>query len=61
MIQFNALHEKHSAVACHFARWNVAAKACSAGWIETERNVADTVTKILPEIKRDKLFCDLVC
>ena len=55
------LNEKHSCVAHHFARWNVAAKVCLAGWIETERNIADAVTKTLPEIKRDKLFYDWAC
>ena len=27
------LNQKHSAVACHFTRWNVAAKVCLVGWI----------------------------
>ena len=27
----SALHKKHSAVAHHFARWNVAAKVCLVG------------------------------
>ena len=50
------LNEKHSAVACHFARWNVAAKVCSMGWIPTKDDVADGMTKLLPEAKRDALF-----
>ena len=54
----SSLNRKHSAVACHFTRWNVAAKVCSVGWIETEKNIADAMTKMLPEIKRKKLFCD---
>ena len=57
----SALNEKHSAVAHHFTRWNVAAKVCLAGWIGTEENVADAMTKMLPEVKRDRLFCNWVC
>ena len=53
-------HKKHSAVACHFTGWSLAAKVCSVGWIETEQNVADAVTKTLPEVKRDRLFHDWV-
>ena len=55
------LSEKHSCIACHFARWNVAAKVCLVGWIETERNIADAVTKTLPETERDKLFHNWTC
>ena len=57
----SALDEKHSAVAHHFTRWNVAAKVCLAGWIKTHQNIADAMTKMLPETKRDKLFHDWVC
>ena len=55
------LNEKHSCVACHFTRWNVAAKVCSAGWIKTHLNIADAMPKLLPEIKRDKLFHCWAC
>ena len=43
----STLSKKHSAVACHFARWNVAAKVCLVGWIKTHENIADAVTKLL--------------
>ena len=56
----SSLNRKHSALACHFARWNVAAKVCLVGWIETHENIADGMTKILPEAKRDQLFCSWV-
>ena len=57
----SALNKKHGAVAHHFARWNVAAKVCLVGWIKTQENVADTMTKLLPEAKRNQLFCNWVC
>ena len=57
----SSLNQKHSAVAHHFTRWNVAAKVCSVGWIKTEQNVADTMTKILPEVKHNKSFHDWTC
>ena len=57
----SALNEKHSAVAHHFTGWNVAAKVCPVGWIKTHENIADTVTKMIPETKRDQSFCDCVC
>ena len=50
------LNEKHSAVAHHFARGNVTAKVCLVGWIPTRENIADAVTKSLPEAKHDELF-----
>ena len=57
----STLSKKHSADACHFTRWNAAAKACLAGWIPTAHNVADAMTKLLPEAKRSALFCHWVC
>ena len=45
----STLDEKHSAVACHFTRWNAAAEVCLAGWIPTAQNVADAMTKLLLE------------
>ena len=52
---------KHSAVAHHFTRWNVAAKVCLAGWIQTQENIADAMIKLLLEAKRDQLFHNWVC
>ena len=57
----STLNEKHSAVACHFTRWNIAAKVCPVGWITTQENAADTMTKLLPEAERDQLFHNWVC
>ena len=44
--------EKHSVIAHHFTRWSVAAKVCLVGWIRTQDDIADTVTKLLPEVKQ---------
>ena len=57
----SSLNQKHSTVAFHSARWNVAAKVCLVGWIKTHENIADTMTKLLPEAKRDQLLHDWVC
>ena len=56
----STLSKKHRTVACHFAMWNVAAKARLVGWILTAENVADTMTKLLPEAKHNQSFCDWV-
>ena len=52
----STLNKKHSSVAYHFARWNVAAGACLMAWIPTQGNIADAMTKRLPEVKRNYLF-----
>ena len=52
----STLSKKHSEVAYHFTRWNVAAKVCSLGWIETQYNLADALTKRLSAKVRDFLF-----
>ena len=39
----STLNKKHSALAYHFARWNVAAKVCSIAWISTTENIADAM------------------
>ena len=52
----SSLNKKHSAIAHHFARWNVAAKVCSIAWISTTENIADAMIKRLPEGKRNYLF-----
>ena len=56
----STLNERHSAVAHHSTRWNVAARVCLVGWIPTAQDVADTVTKFPPEAKRNTSFCDWV-
>jgi PAS domain-containing protein len=52
----SSLNKKHSAIAYHFARWNVAAGVCKIAWIPTGSNIADAMTKRLPEATRDHLF-----
>ncbi len=54
----STLNKKHSEIAYHFARWNVAAKVIKVAWINTNDNLADALTKRLPEATRDKLFGD---
>ena len=50
------LNKKHSSVAYHFTRWNVAAGVIKIGWIKTDANIADAFTKRLNELKRELLF-----
>ena len=52
----STLNKKHSSVAYHFTRWNVAAKVCTVAWIETGRNIADAFTKRLSAGVREFLF-----
>ena len=52
----STLNKKHSAIAYHFARWNVAAGVCKVAWIPTGENLADAFTKRLGEVARDYLF-----
>ena len=52
----STLNKKHSEVAYHFTRWNVAAKVCTLAWIETSLNIADAMTKRLASGVRDFLF-----
>ena len=57
----STLNKKHSAIAYHFTRWCVAAKICLVGWIDTNQNLADAFTKILPQTKRNQLFGEWTC
>ena len=41
------LNKKHSDIAYHFSRWNVAAIVCTIAWIPTGGNIANAMTKIL--------------
>ena len=52
----STLNKKHSSIAYHFTRWNVAAKVCKVAWIPTGENIADAFTKRLAEATRDYLF-----
>ena len=52
----SSLNKKHSSIAYHFSRWNVAAGVCQFGWIPTGDNLADAMTKRLSVTTRDHLF-----
>ena len=52
----STLNKKHSSIAYHFARWNVAARVCKIAWVATGENIADAFTKRLSEAVRDYLF-----
>ena len=52
----SSLNKKHSSIAYHFARWNVAAGVCKIAWIPTGENIADAMTKRLSVTVRDYLF-----
>jgi len=52
----SSLSKKHSSCAYNFTRWQVAAGVISPGWIPTEENLADALTKRLAEMKREFLF-----
>ena len=52
----SSLNKKHSAVAYNFTRWNVAAGVCKVAWVPCGENIADAMTKRLPESTRDYLF-----
>jgi hypothetical protein len=52
----SSLNKKHSSIAYHFSRWNVAAGVCQIGWIPTGENLADAMTKRLSVTTRDHLF-----
>ena len=52
----SSLNKKHSSIAYHFSRWNVAAGVCQIAWAPTGENIADSMTKILSKDTRDYLF-----
>ena len=52
----STLNKKHSSIAYHFVRWNVAAGMISLSWIASENNLADAFTKLLSSTVRDNLF-----
>lgn len=54
----SVLNKKHSSVAYNYVRWATAAGVIRVLWIPTDSNLADTFTKRLPEVKREKLFGD---
>lgn len=52
----STLNKKHSSIAYHYVRWNVAAMVASMAWVMSEENLSDPFTKGLNEYKRDHLF-----
>ena len=52
----STLAKKHNAIAYHTVRWNVAAGVISVAWIDGKNNLADAMTKRLPETTRERLF-----
>ena len=50
------LNKKHSSIAYHATRWAVAAGAALVGWVPTDYNIADAMSKCLSAAKRDFLF-----
>ena len=54
----STLNKKHSSIAYHSVRWNVAAHVIQVAWINTHLNLADAMTKRLTADKREKLFGD---
>ena len=52
----SSLNKKHCALAYHAVRWAVAASIITVGWIPTDYNIADALTKRLTANKRDLLF-----
>ena len=52
----STLNKKHSSIAYHFARWNVATGVIAIEWVPSGENLADAMTKRLSESSRDYLF-----
>ena len=54
----SVLNKKHNAIAYHVTRWATAAKEIIVGWVKSQDNLADALTKRLSQGERDKLFGD---
>lgn len=52
----SVLNKKHSSIAYHAVRWAVAAKIMRVGKIDSNKNLADAMTKILSTVKQNNLF-----
>ena len=52
----SSFNKKHSSIAYHFSRRNVAAGVCQIAWVPTGENIADAMTKRLSKDTRDYLF-----
>ena len=52
----SSLNKKHSSIAYHFSKWNVAVGVCKVAWVPTGENIADAMTKRLSVMAREYLF-----
>jgi hypothetical protein len=52
----STLNKKHSSIAYHSVRWNVAAGVVKFAWIDGRYNLADAMTKRLSMERRQELF-----
>ena len=52
----SSLNKKHSSIAYHFSRWNVATGVCKIAWVPTGNNIAVAMTKRLSVTVRERLF-----
>ena len=52
----STLSKKHSAIAYHFTRWDVAASVIKVAWIQSQDNLPDQLTKLLSESARTHLL-----
>ena len=50
------LNKKHNQLAYNAVRWAVAAQVIRVGWIESENNLSDAMTKVLSWVSRQRLF-----
>ena len=50
------LNKKHTSLAYHTTRWSVAARETVIGWVLTDYNLADALTKRLSRPHRERLF-----
>ena len=54
----SVLNKKHSSIAYNYVRWATAAGIIRVAWVRSEDNLADSLMKRLPLVKRDRLFGD---
>ena len=52
----STLDKKHNSVAYDYVRNAVAASIITVAWIKSTDNLADALTKMLPEVNRNHLF-----
>ena len=50
------MNNKHSDIAYHFEKWNVAAGVCTISWIIIGENLAGAMKKRLSVVVQDHLF-----